>query len=370
MVGGRGCYLWDLDGRKYADYICGLGTNLVGYGHPAISRDLTDYLRVSNDRSGGLCLSLSSVEEVETAERLKELFPFIDTLKFLKTGTEACNAALRIARTYTGRVEVLTEGYHGWGDDFISLMPPACGVPPQKTTYKLTSIDDVTDKTAAVIVEPIMTAYTPERRSWLAALRARCTAKGAVLIFDEIITGFRFPKFSVSRHLGITPDLICLGKALGGGLPLSLVGGKKELMNDPRYFVSSTFAGEILSLVSCRAFLNQITHRRGMIDDLWASGEKWQSVFNSIWPENLQLEGYPTRGQFTGDEMAKALFYQESCRAGILFGPSWFYNFPLSDLIDSHLQTVKEILCKIRNGDVKLMGKMPVPPLAQMMRKP
>ncbi len=357
---GEGAYVYDVDGRKYFDFICGLGSNLFGYD---------DYYVGSNHTRGSY--SLGSTLEVMVAERLKELFPFVDKMKFLKTGTEACNAAIRIARAWTGRDLIISEGYHGWGDTFISLDAPAAGIP--NSDQRIVKLDEATpyawETAAAVIVEPVMIDYSPTRRQWLEAIREKCTKHGVMLIFDEVITGFRFPKFSVARHWSITPDLICLGKAFANGLPLSVVAGKAAVMDNPAYFVSSTFAGDMASLAAARMVMSLLATENCSMNELWNKGQDWLDRFNEIWPEKIWLEGYPTRAAFKGDDMVKALFWQEAVRAGILFGPSWFFNFPMAQMdLSVQLQSLKEILCKIKNGQVKLEGKMPVPPKAQMMR--
>ncbi len=373
LVKAQDAWLWDVDGRKYLDYICGLGTNFLGYNNRAITSALTRAL----DSGIGGSMSLSSVYEVDTAERLKELFPFVHRWKFLKTGSEACNAAIRIARAATGREMILSEGYHGWGDDFVCLMEPAAGVPTnrKRTTVPLKSLDQINSDYAAVIVEPVMTDMSEPRIAWLSDLRKRCSEHGVVLIFDEVITGFRYRNFAVANDTGIKPDLICLGKAIANGMPLAAVGGLQALMDDPRYFVSSTYAGEVLSLVAAKAVLDQLT--KDKVANLWDAGQRWIHTFNSIWPEGIRLEGYPTRGVFIPGNavsannavMVKALLFQEACRAGILFGPSWFFNFCLADSGEFTLDAVREILCLIKNGAVQLKGKLPIPPLAQMMRE-
>lgn len=369
---GVGCHLTDSKGKRYIDFICGLGSNLLGYAN----HDIAEAVLIQ--MSKGVTLSLATRAEIDCAEKLKECIPFIDAVKFLKTGTEACMAAVRIARAYTGRSFVLSEGYHGHGDEFISLTPPAAGVPKwpddglhnSKPMGTLKSLSQIGSGCAAVIVEPISTDLTPERIEWLKDLRERCTKHGVILIFDEIITGFRFPKFSVSQFLGITPDLICLGKAMGGGFPLAAVGGKYAIMNQPDYFVSSTFAGEGCSLAAGVAFMTAL-QKRFDIKQLWDFGQKWIDNFNAATQANgldLRLRAYPTRGVFEGDPLVKALFMQEACRSGILFGPSWFLSFSHMNLNETYMQTIREILCQIKLGKVSLKGQMPQSPFSQKVR--
>ena len=358
---GNGCFLVDHNGRKYIDFLCGLGSNLIGYGNQSIAS------AVNKQLSKGSVFSLASVLEVELAEKIKQIFPFIDVMKFLKTGSEATAAALRIARTKTGRSNILSEGYHSWHDEFTSLTPPSIGIPPHLNISKLEDIKKIDDTIAAVIVEPIIVDHSEDRINWLRALRDKCTETGTILIFDEIITGFRYPKYCVSQYYGITPDIICLGKAMGGGLPLSLVAGKKEVMNCGEYFVSSTFAGDTIAMAASYELIN-LLQTKFKLDTLFEKANIFQDSFNKL-SDLVRLSGYGTRSLLTGDPLAKALFCQESCKAGILFHPtSLFFNFCHIDLADQVLNSCKDILNRIKNGQVKLEGEMPQTPFSQKTR--
>ena len=161
--GGSGAHLYCADtDKKYLDYICGLGTNLMGYGNDKIGQHIQKYLFT------GYSHSIPNKLEVEVAEKLKEIFTFVDMFKFLKTGSEACSAAIKIARAYTGRSAVISEGYHGWGDSFTSLTSPAYGVPNDTEMYSMSDCYDgvtldIPDDCAAIIVEPVCTDDSKER---------------------------------------------------------------------------------------------------------------------------------------------------------------------------------------------------------------
>lgn len=367
LTKGLGCYVWDPSGKKYLDFICGLGTNLLGYAESEVTEAICQRARM------GASLSLGSVIELEAAEKVKELFPFVTHVKFLKTGSEACLAAIRIARAKTKRMGILVQGYHGWGDEFVFLSPPAVGVPRvfHEVTAPLGDINDeaILEGVAAVIVEPIVTDISEERIRWLHKLREQCTRMDTLLIFDEIITGFRFPGFSASRYFGIEPDLICLGKAIANGMPLSVVAGKRDIMNCDEYFVSSTFAGETLSLAAGIKTMSLVQTNKYDLQNLWEQGGRFLKQFNSLWPKHLGIQGYPTRGIFIGDPLVKALFWQEACKAGILFGPSWFFNFKHIDEIDSVLSTCKDIVTRLKTNAIQLEGEMPQSPFAQRIRE-
>jgi glutamate-1-semialdehyde aminotransferase len=359
LTRGDGCFLYDLKSNKYLDYICSLGVNLLGHNNSTIFQAITKAYHE------GTVLSLSSVAEVDYGEKIKGLFN-VDRIRIFKTGSEACHAALRIARSYNGKGFVLSEGYHGWNEEFVSLTPPAVGCANNFKIIKFESMDQLAAyDVGTIIIEPIITDYSEGRIEFLKKLRDECTRKNIVLIFDETITGCRFPKLSVSKYLGIDPDILILGKAIGGGLPLSIVGGKKEIMESGDYFTSSTFSGDRLAMAASTAFLNILT--RDGITKLWDSGENFIEQFNSL-SSILKIEGYPTRGIFKGNDIIKALFFQEAIRAKILFGPSWFFSFPLREHTFSTISTCKDILTRIESGQVKLIGKIPKSPFSLRVR--
>jgi glutamate-1-semialdehyde 2,1-aminomutase len=360
---GRGAYVWDTYKNRYIDYICGLGANILGYGHEEVTAAITA------QAMSGCTLSLGSAIEVETAEKVKEIFPFVERVRFLKTGSDACEAAIRIARTKTGRKWVLSEGYHGHGSEFVALTPPAQGIAIDSWVADLNGpIEHDWDSVAAIILEPVNLDATPGRAEKLKFLRQKCDRHGVALIFDEIITGFRFPRMSVAGYFGIEPDLICLGKAMANGMPLSVVGGRASFMESGEYFISSTFAGETLSLAAGLKTMTLLQTKYDMTQ-LWDAGAQFLKDFNLIWPDGIRIEGYPTRGRFDGSEMIKALFWQESVKSGILFGPSWFYNFDHIPLRDTVISTSRDILTRIRLGSVKLEGDLPTSPFAAKMRR-
>lgn len=362
LLKGEGCRVIDADGNLYLDFICGLGSSLFGFAHTEISAAVMSQIHK------GSALSFATTLEVEVAEKLIQAFPWCQSVKFLKTGSEACSAAIKIARAATGRKLVISEGYHGWHDDFVSLSPPALGVPKRDWIRKLEKTEYPPDEVAAVIVEAVTLDTSDEYFNWLRELRENCTRTGTMLIFDEVITGFRFPGMSVAKFSGIEPDLICIGKAMGGGLPISAVMGKHAVMNCDEYFVSSTFAGDTLALAACKKTIEMLQGKY-RLEDLWERGLNFQKRFNALWPEGVTIKGYPTRGVFEGNEMTKALFFQEACKAGILFGPSFFYNFSHMTINDQVIASCDDILMRIKQGNVRLEGEMPKKPFAQAVRE-
>lgn len=356
-----GPFVFDTDNKKYLDFICGLGTNLFGYKDPHIIKAINEQLET------GWLASLPFELEVEAAEAIKSEFQFIDKVRFLKEGTTACQSAIRIARAHTGRTKVLSSGYHGHSDMFISLTPPAVGVPDDRNIEAFTDFKQIRSDVAAVIIEPVLLEYNKARVEWLIELKRKCEINGVVLIFDEIITGFRFLKRAVALESGVFPDILLLGKACAAGMPLSIIGLKRGIGEGKEWFVSGSYHGEALSL---RVLLKtmELLRNKYKINDLWEKGEDFQLAFNQILPDKLKIKGYGTRGAFEGDLTTKGLFWQEAIRAGILFGPSFFLNFAHIPHLAGVLDFAKDILPKIERGDVKLIGELPASPFSQRAR--
>ena len=361
VKGGRCSTLIDSNGKEYIDFICGLGTNLFGYGNHFINS------AIMNGIQSGISHSLPTHFEGIAAERLCELFPWVDKFKFLCTGSDACMASVRMARSYTKRLKVLVEGYHGIADMFVSLTPPAEGIAPHPDIRLLRDLNDIGKDIAAVIVEPVITDCSEERIKWLKDLREKCTENGVVLIFDEVITGFRYKNFSVARNYGVFPDLMCLGKAIGSGIPISAVAGRKDLL-DGNYFISSTNAGSVAGLSAAIAAVDLLTGSSDYnINRLWESGQVFMNRFNKITPE-IQIEGYPTRGAFKGDLLKRSLLFQECCKSGVLFGPSWFFNFSHVNDTDTVIDICSSSWARIERGEIELEGELPQSPYAERVR--
>ena len=351
FVRGAQEYLYDFEGKQYVDYLCNLGTNLFGYTNPDIS------LAIQRAIPQGVGFSLGSPSEVQFARMFKMKFPFVDKIKILKSGSEGCSAAKRIAREYTQRENVMSDGYHGWHDEYVSMTPPANGVPRIKYPIDQLELGTIDETIAAVIVEPVITDWSDDRRVYLSRLREQCTKVGALLIFDETITAYRFPNYSVAGYWGIEPDLIVCGKALANGMPISVVGGKTAVM-DGDYFVSATYACERLTLEAAIACLQLIGGQYNP-DHLWERGTQFIESMNEVLNPLITVKGYPSRGTFEGNNMARGLFIQEMCKLGFFFHPStWFYNIHLHNHLDDVVDCAANVMVRIRNGSVKLEGSL------------
>jgi glutamate-1-semialdehyde 2,1-aminomutase len=244
----KGAYLWDVDGNKYIDYVGSWGPAILGHAHPEV-------VKAVQDRAAkGMSFGAPTEAELELAERLVELLPSIEQVRLTSSGTEATMSAIRLARGFTGRTKIMKfEGcYHGHGDALLVKAgsgaltfghPSSAGVPADVVANTLVlSFNDldelkktfaqIGDELACVIIEPIagnMNFVMPSNE-YLNTLRALCTKHGAVLIFDEVMTGFRVGLHGAQGHYGITPDLTTLGKVIGGGMPVGAFGGRRDIM--------------------------------------------------------------------------------------------------------------------------------------------
>jgi len=271
-----GCRVWDSGGREYLDYVMALGAVALGYGHPAVNQAAEQAI------AAGVVGPLPPVAEEELAAALAARIPWLERVRFLKTGAEAVAAAVRIARVVTGREHVLGCGYHGWldwcqggaegGGIPAGVRALFAEVPFNDVAATRDMIRDRGRQLAAVVVEPVVVAEPT--REWLDALRAETQKVGAVLIFDEIKTAFRLAIGGAGERYGVRPDLAVLGKALANGFPLAVVGGRADLMAAAtRTWISSTLATEGVALAAARATLDTF-EREAVCDHLHRVGTR------------------------------------------------------------------------------------------------
>lgn len=252
-----GCRVWDEAGREYVDYVMALGAVALGYGYPAVNRAVREAL------DAGVVGPLPPVLEEELAGALARRLPWVEGVRFLKTGAEAVAAAVRLARVASGRDLVLGCGYHGWHDwcqgGGLEGVPQAtralfAELPYNEPERTREMIRERGDRLAAVVIEPVIVAEPA--REWLEVVRAETTRAGAALVFDEIKTAFRIAVGGAAERYGVVPDLVALGKAMANGFPLAAVGGRADLMAGvSRTWISSTLATESVALAAARATL-------------------------------------------------------------------------------------------------------------------
>jgi glutamate-1-semialdehyde aminotransferase len=356
---GRGCRVWDVDGGEYIDYLLGLASITLGYAYPAVTE------AVARQLGEGSIFSLPHPLEVEVAERLIEVIPCAEWVRFLKTGSEANSAAIRVARAHTGRDVVLYCGYSGWHDWYAITTPRSKGIPKDFARFivpfnynDLPSLERALDEhygnVAAVIMEAaLIDAPAP---GFLEGVKKAAHDHGALLIFDEIVTGFRWAIGGAQEYFGVVPDLATFGKGMANGLPLSAVVGRGELARQfEEVFVSSTFGGDTLALAAARATIDEY-QRQPVIAHLWIAGGRFQEGFRRAAGRTgvpAECVGFPVHPKIVfrhaKDETNRALmslFLQETGRRGVIFHFAGFnISFSHSDVdVDESLEACEAAL--------------------------
>ncbi|MBQ3205701.1 MAG: glutamate-1-semialdehyde 2,1-aminomutase [Peptococcaceae bacterium] len=292
---GEGAYLYDVDGNKYVDYICSWGPLLLGHQPEAVSKAVMEAL------TKGSTYGAPTGIEVEMAKKIVDAVPSVEMVRMVSSGTEATMSALRLARGYTGRNKIVKfEGcYHGHADHLLIKagsgaltfgVPSSPGVPESIASETLTAhyndIDSVKalfaqypDQIAAVIVEPIagnMGLVLP-KEGFLEGLREVTAEHGALLIFDEVISGFRASFGGAQKVYNVMPDLTCMGKIIGGGLPVGAYGGKKEIMMHVApvgpVYQAGTLSGNPLAMAAGMAILDELA-KPGVYEEIEAKTKK------------------------------------------------------------------------------------------------
>ncbi len=272
---GEGGRLWDVDGNEYVDMISGLLPVVLGYADPDVDYAIREQL------GHGITFSLPTLLETELARRMGDMVPCAEKIRFAKNGSDVTSAAIRIARAYTSRERVMVCGYHGWQDWYIGSTSRFKGVPKavQGLTHgvaynDLAAVEQMLLKHpgefAAMIMEPV-NVMVPED-GYFKELKSLLHRHGTLLVFDEVITGFRLAKGGAQAYFNVTPDLACFGKAMGNGMPISALAGRADVMHEmDQIFFSGTFGGEALSLAASIAVLDKI-NRMPVIETLWRNG--------------------------------------------------------------------------------------------------
>lgn len=260
-IKSKGCYLWDLDGNKFIDLVSALASVTLGYSDRSLIRDVSKQLKKA------VSMSLPGVLEAEVSELLVSMIPSAEMVRFGKNGSDATAAAIRLARAYTGRDQVVVCGYHGWQDWYIGSTTRNKGVPNSvsKLTHKfqynnleslIAIMNEYGKSVAAIMMEPMNSTY-PDKL-FLETVKEIAEKYGALLIFDETITGFRFATGGAQEFFGVTPHLSTFGKGMANGFPLSAVVGSRDIMMEmEQIFFSGTFGGELLSLAAAKHVLNR-----------------------------------------------------------------------------------------------------------------
>ncbi|MDQ4145827.1 MAG: aminotransferase class III-fold pyridoxal phosphate-dependent enzyme [Actinomycetota bacterium] len=328
---GAGSHVLDVDGNSYIDYSMGLGAVILGHGYPGVVD------RVTAQLSRGIAHSLPHPLEVELAETIVDIVPCAEMVRFAKNGSDATAGAIRAARAFTMRDLIACCGYHGWQDWFIGTTTRAAGVPEAVRSLTipfrfndLPSLDAIVQahgqELAAVILEPVGVEKPEE--GFLQDVADLSSSCGSLLIFDEIVSGFRLSLEGAQGVYGVVPDMACYGKAVANGFPLSFVAGRQEVMEVfDEIFFSFTFGGDAASLAAALAVVE--TMRDGVVlEKIRQQGQSLMDGYNEI-SSRLGISnittasGYPARHvlTFAGEDalVLKSYVQQEALKRGVLF---------------------------------------------------
>ncbi|MER3521205.1 MAG: aspartate aminotransferase family protein [Acidimicrobiia bacterium] len=355
----EGAWVVDVEGRKFLDYPMALGSVILGHNHPRVVEAIETQL------SKGVLFSLPSPIEIEAAEAVLAAVPSAHLVKFVKTGSEACSAAVRIARAFTGRDMVAVGGFHGWHDFYAATTTRSLGVPASvgelSVSFRFNEIHSLESvferhgpRIAAVLLEPA--SAEPPDEGFLETVAQMTSANGSLLVFDEVITGFRWERGGAQERYNVYPDLTVLGKAMGNGMPIAAVCGRQDVMAvSEEIFVSGTYGGECLSLAAVKAVLGVI-ESEPVIDYIWDLGRLLRAGLEEAihvtgvgdW---VRLSGEPpwnvlsfpstktkhgSDDEPTGtvsvrklaeDPVLKSIFQQEMAKRAVLFNGSFFVSY-------------------------------------------
>lgn len=388
IQGAVGSKIFDVDGNSYTDYIGSWGPMILGHNHPAIRE------AVIKASENGLSFGCATAKEVEMAEFICERIPHVEMIRMVNSGTEAVMSAIRVARGFTGKDKIIKFAgcYHGHTDAMLvsagsgvmtSGVPDSAGVPKGCTqdtmiaVYNdLESVEELLteskDQVAAVIVEPVGAnmGVVPPADGFLQGLRTLCDAHGALLIFDEVITGFRLKFDGAAGFYGVTPDLVTYGKIIGAGMPVGAYGGRKEIMEKVSpagpVYQAGTLSGNPVAMAAGFTQLKYLYEHQEIYKDLAAKGEKlygglkkiveekglpyqvnYDSSLASIFFTDQEVKDYVSAKTSNLELFAK--YFKGMLKRGIHLAPSQFEAMFLStahtdEVIDETLEAMRGAL--------------------------
>jgi glutamate-1-semialdehyde 2,1-aminomutase len=387
---GKGAYLIDVDDKQYIDYVGSWGPLILGHCHPAVLE------AVSNALHMGMSFGAPTELEIKLAEKIISLMPHIEKIRMVNSGTEATMTAIRLARGYTGKNKIIKYNgcYHGHNDSLLVKagsgvltlgIPSTPGIPASITEHTLTVNFNDLEQTeqlfkqyagdiAAIILEPIAgnMGFVLPKPDFLLGLRNLCDKYETVLIFDEVMTGFRIALEGAQGYYGIRPDLTTLGKVIGGGMPVGAIGGKREIMShlapEGSVYQAGTLSGNPLAMaaglatleeISAPGFHSNLSHTANALIQGLAevteilkvpySGASLGGMFGFCFTEKYPIENYADVA--SGDEALFRAFYHGMLNEGVYFAPSMYEaGFVSSMHTSKEIQKTQEAAEKVLRG--------------------
>ena len=335
LKGGKGSHVIDVDNNEFIDYVLALGPITLGYSYPAVDRAILKQLK------NGISFSMPHYLEIELSEKIHEIIPGAEMVRFSKTGSDAVTAAVRAARALTKKDKILYCGSGGvWHDWFTVITSRNEGIPSvMKKMIRKFNYNDIEslkiafeewkDQIATVCMEPVM--LDKPKREFLESVKKITHDNNSVLIFDEVVTGFRYANGGAQEYLGIEADIVAFGKGIANGMPLGAITGKSQYMQKfDDVFYSTSYGGETLSLAAGIAVINEFENK-AVIKHCWKIGTEFMNEFNKIAAEiglDMEIIGFPIRGSIVcrdkdgnPSNLLKSIFLQECIERGIMFGP-------------------------------------------------
>ena len=360
---GQGSHIWDVDGNEYVDFVMALGPITLGYCYPAVDEAIRAQL------VKGIVYGLLAEVEVAAARAVIDAIPCAEQVRFLKGGAEVTSAAARIARAFTGRSKIANCGYRGWHDQW-AVQNDDGGIPEGLRPYTLPfayndlgSLEKVLtenrDQVAAVFLDPFASVL-PEP-GFLEGVKELVHAHGALLVFDEIVTGFRLALGGAQEYFGVVPDLACFAKGIANGMPLGAVVGRREVMQvAEKLRISVTYGGEALSLAAAVAAIDEY-RSKDVFPRIWQQGQRLMDGLNDAARSAevaFRCYGLAPMSAMAFDVPDAALaaqcwtyFLQEAAEQGVLFrrGGLNFVTYSHTDAdVDRAVSVVRDILPRLR----------------------
>ena len=378
-----GCYVWDVDGNKFIDCVMALGPVIFGHNYPPVN----EAVKAQIDK--GVAFSLPHRKEIELAQKLCEIIPCAEMVRFGKNGSDATSGAVRCARAYTGRNMIACCGYHGWQDWYIGTTTRALGVPQVIRDLTLTfeynnpaSLERLfslyPDQIACVILEPV--GLEPPQDNFLEKVNQIAHNNGSLVIYDECWTGFRWAIGGAQEFFDVTPDLACFGKALGNGFPISVIVGLSDIMKTfDEIFYSFTFGGDLVGITAGLAVIKELSVTNALAY-IWKMGKMLFDGINTLikkhaLEQRIYLKGYPPKffvffkdKESNDDLLLKSVVQQEMIECGFLYAGYHVISFShtenvIAQTLDAYNQIFSLIQNKHEPEELKLLlkGKMVKP---------